>query len=108
MALVVDDFIFPEGELSPDLFPGETLATLVTAWLADAVERAEDDVERQRAWVLHRAYRTIANRFHAGLASESEGPVSASVAADQFRYWSNLADKQLRAFAGSGMYRPVW
>ena len=107
MPLVVDDFISPAGELTESMFPGDDLEEFVAAWLADAVARSDDEA-RQRSWVLHRAYKTVANRFHAGLASESEGPVSASVSAEQFRYWNALADKHARAAAGSGMYRPVW
>lgn len=107
MPLVVDDFISPTGELSPSMYPGEDLEVFVAAWLADAAALSDDE-GKQRSWVLHRAYKTVANRFHAGLASESEGPVSASVSADQFRYWNALADKHARAFAGSSTYRPVF
>ena len=34
MAVVAADFYAPAGELTASLFPGETLATNVTAWLA--------------------------------------------------------------------------
>lgn len=108
MALEPGDFIQPTGELAAGLFPGENLETLVTAWLADAANRAEDDEERQRAWVLHRAYATVADRFHAGLASESKGPVSAARSDEQFRYWSQKAAYHLRRYAGSGSFRPVF
>ena len=107
MPLVVDDFISPSGELTPSMFPGSDLEVFVAAWLVDAEQRTDDE-DKQRSWVLHRAYKTVANRFHAGLASESEGPVSASVSAEQFRYWNALAEKHARAFAGANSYRPIW
>jgi hypothetical protein len=107
MSLTAADFIAPAGELTPGLFPGENLTTLVSAWLVDAVALTDDEA-RQRHWVLHRAYVTVSHRFHVGLASESKGPVSASRSEAQFKYWAALADRHLRGFSGASMYRPVF
>ena len=108
MALAASDFIEPAGELAPALFPGETLTTLVTAWIEDAEARYEDDETAQSHWVLHRAYTTVANRFHAGLASESKGPATAARSDEQFRYWSRKAALHARAATGANRYRPVF
>lgn len=107
MALEVASFIEPVGELAASLFPDDTLETLVTAWLADAVARTDDE-DLQTHWVLHRAYTTVANRFHAGVASESKGPHSASRSDTQFKYWSGKADRHLRAFRAGTPLEPVW
>lgn len=107
MALEVSDFIEPTGELSSTLFPADTLTTNVAAWIADATARTDDE-ELQTHWVLHRAYSTVANRIHAGLSSESKGPVSAARSDAQFRYWSGKAARHLRAYRAGTPLEPVW
>lgn len=97
MPLTSADLISPVGELAASLFPGEDLETFVTAWLTDATERT-DNLSAQRAWVYHRAYTHVANRMHAGLASESKGSASASRDASQFRYWARKAAAHLSAY----------
>lgn len=108
------DFIQPTGELTTDLFPGVDLEAAVTAWIADAAARA-DNPNAQRSWVLHRAYATIADRMHAGLASESKAGASAARSAEQFRYWSRKAREHLAAYQAIASapstvteVRPVW
>lgn len=110
----VTDFIQPAGELSEALFPGVDLEEAVAAWIADALTRTTNP-NAQRSWVLHRAYSAVADRMHAGLASESKRGASAARAAEQFRYWSRKAATQLAAYqavstARSAVteVRPVW
>lgn len=107
------DFISPTGELTADLFPGIDLSAAVTAWINDALTRTSNP-NAQRSWVLYRAYAHVADRMHAGLASESKGPASASRSDAQFRYWRTRANAHLAAFrsvmAPDGVVevRPVW
>lgn len=94
------DFISPTGDLTEALFPGVDLEEHVTAWLQDAQDRTSDEA-RQAAWVYYRAYTHIANRLHAGLASERKGDQAASIDARQFRYWEAKAQAQLAVYRGS-------
>lgn len=100
--LTVEDLIEPMGELGESLFPGGDLEEFVAAYLADAQARTSSEAG-QRAWVYHRAYTSVANRIHAGLASEKKGDAAASLASDQFQYWQAKADAALADFnAGRG------
>ena len=95
--LTIDDFMQPNGELTESLFPGVNLYEALLAWIADASTRTES-LPAQRAWVRYRAYSVIADRFHAGLGSESKGNASASLDPQQFRYWSRKAQENHAAF----------
>jgi hypothetical protein len=106
MALTTADFIHPTGELTADLYPGDELDVNVAAWLAQAVGLTDDEA-KQRHWVLYRAYGTVANRFHAGLASESKGPASAARSDGQFRFWAGKAMDHLRAYHAGAQFEPV-
>ncbi len=101
MALTNADFIQPTGQLATSLFPGVDVPTYVDAWIAEAEDLTEVE-ERQRAWVYHRAYRTIADRLNADVLSASEGSVSGSRAIEQLRYFERLAARYLRAYNSAG------
>ena len=101
MALTISDLIEPTGELSEELFPGKDLDEFVTAWLAEAETKSESE-SAQRAWVYHRAYRTVADRLNGDVISGSEGSVSGSRAVEQLRYFERLAARYLRAFNSAG------
>lgn len=60
---VATDFIAPEGELTADMFPGDTLATNVQAYLDQAELKAADNEDAQTAWVYYRAWTAVANRL---------------------------------------------
>lgn len=78
MAVVNGDFIAPTGELTADMFPGDTLSTNITAWLAEAVVKAADNDDAQKAWVYYRAWTGVANRLGttpAEVGIEGEGNV---------------------------------
>lgn len=107
MALQAADFIEPAGELNEGLFPGADLTAYVQAWITDAESRTNDEAA-QDAWVYHRAYTTIANRIHAGLASEKKGDAAASRSDAQFAYWSGRASAALARYAArTGTAGPV-
>lgn len=92
-----EHFIAPKGELTEGMYPGEDVEELVTAWLQDAQARTSDET-RQAAWVYHRAYTHVANRMHAGLASERKGDQAASIDPSQLKYWQRKADAALTAY----------
>jgi hypothetical protein len=78
MAVVNGDFIAPTGELRADMFPGDTLATNITAWLTQAAVKAPDNDDAQTAWVYYRAWTDVANRLGTNPAEvdiEGEGGV---------------------------------
>ena len=93
----VSDFISPAGPLTPALYPGENLETLVAAWLADATALT-DNANAQTSWVLYRAYDHVADRLSAGLSSETKGPVSASRSDQQFAHWRRKSARALAAY----------
>lgn len=97
MPFQATDFQQPLGELDPNLFPGVNLTDYVDAWISEA-EDLTDDEARQRAWVYHRAYRTIANRLNAGVGGAREAEVSGYRLGNQFQYFNRLADKWLAEY----------
>lgn len=97
MPLTAADFIEPTGELSTDLFPGRDLTAFVTAWLAEATERAGSE-SAQRAWVYHRAYSHVANRFNLEASSEGKGSENAQRLFSQIDYWRKRAAQQQAEF----------
>lgn len=103
--MTVEDLIEPKGELGESLFPSGDLEEFVAAYLADAEARTSSEAA-QRAWVYHRAYSSVANRLHAGLASEKKGDASAALASDQFRYWQAKAAQALADFNASAGLSP--
>lgn len=92
----IDEFISPEGQLTPDLFPGRELALLVSAWLTDANVRsaAADTVDQQEqavlAWVYYRAYFDVWQRLSSNPASLSLDGTSMSMGQDQINAYFNL------------------
>lgn len=97
MALQALDFIEPVGELSLEMFPDRNLTSFVEAWIEDAEARASSDAA-QRAWVLYRAFTSVANRLNNDPASAREGNVQGAYLADQIAYWRRRADEQLAQF----------
>jgi len=78
MAVVSGDFIAPTGELRADMFPGDTLATNIAAWITSAEAKAPDNDDAQTAWVYYRAWTSVANRLGTNPAEvdiEGEGGV---------------------------------
>lgn len=92
----IDDFISPEGQLTPDLFPGRDLASLVSAWLTDANVRsaAADTVDQQEqaaiAWVYYRAYFDVWQRLSSNPASLSLDGTSYNIGQDQINAYFGL------------------
>ena len=97
MALTNADFIQPTGQLATSLFPGVDVPTYVDAWIAEAEDLTEVE-ERQRAWVYHRAYRTIADRLNAEVGGGRAGEVSGYRLGNQFQYFTRLAQYWLRKY----------
>jgi hypothetical protein len=91
------DFLLPTGMLNPADFPGVDLATYADAWLSEAEDKTEN-AHAQAAWVYYRAYSMLADSFHAGVATAREGDVSGTKSGEQFAYWRERADQQLRAY----------
>jgi hypothetical protein len=110
LALVAADLIYPKGRLQPVLFPKETLATIVEAWLSEAETKVADvDAADQDAaathWVYYRAYSAIAERIAASPSRESfggnsGGGVESTVDWGQNRadYWEKKAADELAEF----------
>jgi hypothetical protein len=107
MALAVTDFITPLGEFTPAMFPNDDLDALVTAWIAAAELKSEDE-RAQREWVMHLGFTVAANGMHAGLASDTKGPVSASRSDAQFHYFARKALSHKYAFLALTGVRGVW
>lgn len=63
MAVTNADFIAPTGELTADMFPGDTLSTNIDAWITEAEAKAASNDDAQKAWVYYRAWTGIANRL---------------------------------------------
>ena len=90
------DFISPVGFLTPDLFPGRDLTTLVTAWLADAVSKAsaaatlEQLNEAVKSWVYYRAYFDVWQRLSSNPSSLSLDGTSMSMWQEQIASYLNL------------------
>lgn len=110
MTLEAASFIHPLGELQANMFPSETLATLVDAWIADGatkvtgVAASEQDTATSH-WVYHRAYATVAKRIAASPSSTSfgggsGGGVESTINWGQNKadYWEQLAKKELDSF----------
>lgn len=97
MPLTSSDLIQPLGLLDPTLFPDTDLDTFVSVWLTEA-QALTDSEARQRAWVYHRGYRTIADRLNAQVGGGREGEVSGYRLGNQFEYFSRLAEWWLRKF----------
>jgi hypothetical protein len=95
--LIATDFIEPAGELSTELFPGKDLTAFVTAWLAEAETKASGEAA-QRAWVLHRAYTTVANRMHNDPALGREGNVQSQTTDAQIAHWRERAIQERHEF----------
>lgn len=83
------DFIAPVGLLTESLFPGQTLLTLVTAWLTEAESKAAaaDTLERRneatRAWVYYRAYFDVWQRLSSNPSQLSLDGTSYGMGQDQ-------------------------
>lgn len=83
------DFIAPTGLLTESLFPGQTLADLVTAWLAEAESKAAaaDTLEQQNeaiaAWVYYRAYFDVWQRLSSNPSQLSLDGTSYGMGQDQ-------------------------
>ena len=97
MALTAASFIEPAGELSEEMFPGKDLDEFAAAWLADAVARTDSEAA-QRAWVYHRAYGAIANRFNLEAASEKKGDATAARLGEQLAHWRARAREELHEY----------
>ena len=97
MSWFADDFIQPRGQLNPAWYPEQDLTTLTAAWLAEA-EGKTDVVDAQEAWVYYRAFRQLADDFHAGVAISRQGEVSGTRSEVQFKYWSGRAARELARY----------
>lgn len=95
-ALQPGDFTLPEGELDPGQFDGVDLDAYLAVWLEEVSEDAND--ASARAWVYHRAFSLLADKFHAGVATAREGDVSGAKSAEQYAFWSERARSYLRKY----------
>lgn len=92
------DFIHPVGELTQEMFPGETLADNIDAWITESATKSSDATARA-AWVYHRAFKTVANRFYAEAMDVSiEDQVSRKRVLGQAKYWEGRSDQSLDGF----------
>lgn len=108
VTLFAANFIHPEGELQPVMFPKENLGALLDAWISQATSKvagvaASEQDNAAAAWVYYRAYSTIARRIGASPSSHSSsgtGGVETTVNWGQNRadYWEELAQQQLDRF----------
>lgn len=100
----VADFIAPVGLLTPTLFPGQTLETLVAAWLAEAETRAaaaatlEQHTEAVRSWVYYRAYFDVWQRLSSNPASLALDGTSYGMGQEQIAAYLNLANSYQETF----------
>lgn len=100
MALEVETFLAPTGELEPDTWPssssgGDTAARLAV-WIGEAQERTASlsSVQQDAAgrhYVYAKAYRAMASRLAAVPSSASQAGISHSISAKQIDYWNALA-----------------
>ena len=99
MALAVNDFTQPEGELEESYFPSVDLTAYLGTWLSQAQSKAASDEEAQEAYVYHRAFQHIADRFNNEAADlDVEDVGSRRRLVEQMRFWQRRAAEQLRAF----------
>lgn len=101
MALTPATFLAPLGRLTPELFPGQNLTTVVQAWIDDAETKTVNEAA-QAAWVYYRAFDQVLTNLMSRAASESVGGITASMTEDQRAYWRRERDKQFRIFQNDG------
>lgn len=107
LGITYADFIYPVGELQPNMFPKENLQAIISTWLAQAetkvasVAAADQDAAAMH-WVYYRAYSAIAKRIGASpsrmsFGGNSGGGVESTVDWGQNRAdsWSELAQAEL-------------
>lgn len=94
MALDVNSFTAPVGELRGDMFPGDALNTNISAWLSEAVNtKAPDNESAQIAWTYYRAWTDVANRLATNPSSvKIEGEGETRILVSQISYAQGRAD----------------
>lgn len=95
--LVATDFLLPDGQLDPAQFDGVDLSAYVAVWIGEVEDSTEDD-RVIRAWVYHRAFSLLADRFHAGVATAREGDVSGTKSSEQFEFWRERSAREFRRY----------
>lgn len=103
MALVNADFVQPTGRLQAAWFPSDTLDTLLTAWLAQAVENtadvdAADREAAQVTWVYYRAFSKLADDLLIQPAQQTTGPRSEQFTDTQLARWQAQASHYLSEY----------
>lgn len=92
MAVTATDFVAPTGELTADMFPGDTLSTNVAAYLTQAQSKAPSNDDAQTAWVYYRAWTAIANRLGTNPAEiDIEGEGSTRLLREQIAFAQSRA-----------------
>jgi len=109
VTLTVSDFIYPQGELQPAMFPtaGELQANLAQ-WLDEAAGKsaitslstADEANTAATHWVLYRAYAAVAQRIALQPSSESRGDVDRSWGQGRIDYFSGLSAAHKASFDG--------
>jgi hypothetical protein len=103
MALTAADFRRPAGQLRADWFVDD-LDTLLAAFIAEAEAKSSDE-DAQRAWVYHRAYRTLADDRALVAATIAADDIRETFSDSQLRHWADLAARaaaQFDALTGAG------
>ena len=104
MTLTAANFTYPTGVFKANMFPEETLADTLAAFITVATS-VSDDEAIQRAYVHYRGYAAICDRLNSGLIREkrlnSEGWIDPS----QLKYFERERDKwklEYEALSGIG------
>jgi hypothetical protein len=111
VTLTTADLKQPVGEFTASLFPGDDIDALLTGWLVQATTLVNANTAiastnhnaAAAAWCYHRGYGHIANRLASSpvrVAASLDGSMAKEMAADQRKYFIELAAKKKAEYEG--------
>lgn len=109
MALTAENFLYPTGEITSQMFPdvkasgsdtlADALEDLIQGWVMEAATKTTSD-EAGAHWVYYRAYSTVATRLASTPSQESfhSGQVVRAWGKQNIEYFQNLANYHRDAY----------
>lgn len=98
VTLEAEDFLYPQGELQPGLFPDGDLEDHLEVWIAEAATKVDDDSPAAK-WVYYRAYDSVAQRLANTPSSEQMQEHRAkSWSKDRIEFFAGKAAEYKAAF----------
>lgn len=109
MALSAENFLYPTGEITSQMFPdvkasgsdtlADALEDLIQEWVDEAALKTTNDAAGEH-WVYYRAYSTVASRLASTPSQESfhSGQVVRSWGKQNIEYFQSLANYHRDAY----------